>query len=578
MGQVNKEWIISPPWAECEGAARRWGLSPLVAQVLYNRGVIGHHRPDDFLNPQLKNLFPPEQLPGTEFAAELIVSAIRDKKRIVIYGDYDVDGMTALAILWHLLKLAGAQASFYVPHRLEEGYGLNSEAVRSLLADGAEVIITVDCGITGIEAARVVAEAGQTLIITDHHQPGVQIPQAAAIVHPTVGGSYPNPDLCGAGVAFKLAWSVARNLSGGVRVDDQYRSFLHEAVALAALGTLADVVPLVGENRVIARHGLALLPKTPFVGLRVLMESIGLKNEKLGDYDVGFKLAPRLNAAGRMGHARLAVELLTRADESRAREIALYLDEQNRKRQSTERKITREACELVDRSELASDARRGIVLAGEKWHAGVIGIVASRMVERYHRPTVMIALNNGHGQGSARSVRHFDINEALGRCSEHLIEHGGHAMAAGLKIESSRVSAFTESFVATANQRLTGADLRDRLWIDAQVELSALKLDTVEALTGLGPFGVGNARPKLASDWVELHSEPQCVGSTRRHVQAVFTDGQTVVKSIAFGQSDMIDDLKRFRRCKVAFMPIINEFNGRRSVEMQVLDVQFPTS
>ncbi len=575
-GTLKKEWIINPPWPGCESAATRWGCPPVVAQILYNRGLKADDRCDTFLNPRLGDLYPPELLPGAVEAAEKITDAARNRRPIVLYGDYDVDGMTGIAILWHLLRLAGAHVEFYVPHRLNEGYGLSAEAVRSLAGDGAKLIVSVDCGITGVEAARAAREAGASLIITDHHQTGDLLPEGVTIVHPSVGGQYPNEHLSGAGVAFKVAWAVARRLSGSEKVSDLHREYLNEALAFAALGTIADVVPLIGENRIIARHGLRRLESTPFVGLQILIESAGLAGSRVGGYDVGFKLAPRLNAAGRMGHARLAVELLTRAKEDRAREIALYLEEQNRARQSTERRIARQTCELVERHGMDTDAHRAIVLANEGWHAGVIGIVASRLVDRYHRPTVLISLDNGHGQGSGRSIPRFDMHEALTACGEHLTEFGGHAMAAGLKIEPRRVPAFAEAFTQIANNRLTGADLRDKLWIDAQIPLGCLDLPTTEALRGLGPFGPGNPRPRLATDWVELAAEPRIVGSSGTHLQATFSDGTAIVKAIGFGQAESIETLKSQRRCRVAFEPLLNEFNGRRTVEMQVLDFQFP--
>jgi len=575
---LSKEWIIHPPWADRDVTAARWRVSPLVAQVLHNRGVCSDHRPTEFLDPHLKDLHRPEELPGAVDAARQIVDAIRRQQRIVLYGDYDVDGTTGVAILWHLLKIAGADPGFYVPHRLSEGYGLNCDALRTLVADGADLIVSVDCGVTATASARAVVESGARLIITDHHTPGAELPQDVTIVHPRVGGCYPNEHLCGAGVAFKLAWAIAQVLSDSDKVDDVYREYLREALAFAALGTIADVVPLVGENRIIARHGLGLLPTTPFVGLQVLIASAGLTGAKVGGYDVGFKLAPRLNAAGRMGHARLAVELLTRANEDRAREISLYLEEQNRARQAVERKITKQAQELVERNGMDGDTHRAIVLASEGWHGGVIGIVASRLVDRYHRPAVMIALTNGTGQGSCRSIAPFNINDALGRCSQHLTEFGGHAMAAGLTISSECVPAFSEAFIDVANNALTGADLRPKLRIDAEVSFDSLDMNTAEALAGLGPFGAGNPRPRLSTDWVELAQEPRCVGKTGKHLTAVFSDGRSVMKAIAFGQSESLEPLKRHRKCKVAFAPLINEFNGRRSVEMQVVDMQFPES
>ncbi len=573
---MAKEWLISPPAPDCERVARRWGVPGLVAQLLMNRGLSAEGSPDPFLTPQMKDLLPPEALPGTTLAASIITEAVGAKERIVIYGDYDVDGTCGVAILWHVLHHAGADVGFYVPHRIEEGYGLNLEAAKRLVDDGARLIVSVDCGITAVDVVDALHEAGVKVIITDHHTPQSVIPSADAIVHPGMGTTYPNPDLCGAGVAFKLAWALGQKLNGTERVTAEFRTLLLELLPLAALGTIADVVPLCGENRIIATHGLQLLPRSSVAGIRALIDSAGLTGENISGYDVGFKLAPRINAAGRMGHARLAIELLTRAGEERAREIALYLEEHNRSRRATERKIVKDACDRIDRNNLAGDARRAVVLAAEGWHAGVIGIVASRLVDRYHRPVVLIAVSDGEGQGSARSVRHFNMADALAACGEHLLSYGGHAMAAGLRIAPDRIHAFAEAFVERANNRLTADDLMPKLRIDAEVPLSALTLPTAEAIARLGPFGMGNPKPKLATAWVDLAAEPRCVGQRQDHLQASFTHDGTRMKAIGFGLGELIEDLKLYRKCRVAFEPIINEFNGRRSVEMQMLDLQFP--
>jgi single-stranded-DNA-specific exonuclease len=276
-----------------------------------------------------------------------------------------------------------------------------------------------------------------------------------------------------------------------------------------------------------------------------------------------------------MGHARLAVEMLTRANADRAREIALYLEEHNRARQSLERRIVQQAVEMVESQGMHTDACRGIVLAHEDWHAGVIGIVAARLVDRFHRPTVLIALEDGLGQGSARSVEHFEMYDALAACSEHLLSFGGHSMAAGLRVEQGAVEAFTEAFIEQANNRLSGADLRGKLRLDAEVSLAELDLRTVEAIDNLGPFGVGNPKPRLASGWIDLAGEPRCVGKSGEHLQAAFAQDGLVVRSIAFGRATVAQDLKQHRRCRIAFEPIINEYMGRRSPEMRVLDFQF---
>lgn len=572
---MAKDWIIQPPHDTCTPLAARWNVPPIVAQLLLNRGITTDGDARAFINPQLRNLHAPEELPGVRQAASIVTDALRRHDKIVLYGDYDVDGIAAVAILWHLLDAAGAPPGFYVPHRLEEGYGLNSSAIRNIAADGARLLVTVDCGIGAVAEAKVAAECGLRLVITDHHAPGKAIPECQAIVHPTVGGEYANPSICGAGVAFKLAWAIAQQLSGSEKVAPQFRERLFGLVPLVALGTIADVVPLLGENRIFARHGLATLKDTTNPGLIALMESAGLTGANVSGYDVGFKLAPRLNAVGRMGHARLAVEMLTRADAARAAEIADYLEKHNRARQAEERRIFFDACQKIEQHRLDSDACRGIVLASEKWHAGVIGIVAARVVERFGRPTVLIATDKGMGQGSARSIPPFLMHEALVTCGEHLLQHGGHAMAAGLRIDPARIPQFSEAFVQVANNRLSGADIRPKLRLDAEVGLGELDLTCVGAMLNLGPFGQGNPAPKFATSWVDLEGEPRLMGKKSEHLSAIFRDGGARLRCVAFGRAAMESPLKDARRCRIAFEPTINEFNGNRTVEVHALDFQF---
>ncbi len=576
--QANR-WTIAAPWHGCRELAARLGVSSVVAQALHNRGLADVAEARQFLNPQLSDLYPPEMLGGAEAAADRLVRAVRQRERIVLYGDYDVDGMTGVAILWHCLRLAGAECGVYVPHRLEEGYGLNAEAVERLAKEGTDVLVTIDCGITACDEARRARELGIDLIITDHHILPKALPEAHAAVHPQLA-DYGNPYLAGAGVAMKLAWALAQRLTPHFtgRVSEAFREFLVEAVNLAALGTIADVVPLVGENRVLARHGLLALRHSRLPGIRALIDATGLTGERLESYHVGFVLAPRLNAIGRMGHARLGVELLTRADETRASEITLYLDQQNRQRQSLERKVLTEARQMVVDAGMDGLNRRGIVLAREGWHAGVIGIVASRLVDEFHRPAVLISLDGAAGQGSARSVPHFLMHKALTHCRQHLVSYGGHAMAAGLRIEADAVDGFTEAFIEHANQTLTAMDLQKRFRLDGEVNLTELTEPVVQDLRRLGPFGQSNPKPKWASDWVELMGEPRVVGKRADHLQLTVRDGQAIRRAIAFGQADCAQALRDHRKCRLAFEPIINDFNGRRSVELQVVDFQWPTA
>lgn len=582
---MPRDWVISAPWQDREPFARSLRVSPIVAQVLFNRGISDETGARRFLDPQMADMHPPEMLHGVSEAADRIAAAAKAGRKIVLYGDYDVDGITGVSILWHCLKLAGANVDWYVPHRLEEGYGVNIDAVEAIASDGAGVIVTVDCGVTATEPAEVARRRGVEFIVTDHHQPHVDacgntILPDTVIVHPTVSretpSAYPNPHLSGAGVALKLAWAIAQKFSNSQKVQPEYREFLVDATGLAALGTIADVVPLIGENRIIAQHGLRGLSKSKLPGLRALIESADLTGRALSGYDIGFKLGPRLNAIGRMGHARLAVELLTRATGAEATAIARNLHDQNTARQRLQNRIAKEARQLVIDQRQNDDTVRGIVLASSNWHAGVIGIVASKVMEEFGRPTVMIALENGVGQGSGRSIRNFPLHEALGHCRDHLISFGGHAMAAGFKIDSGKVEEFRTAFQNRAGQMLTPADLRPKLAIDDEVTLGDLSLSLVSDFGRLEPFGASNPAARLATGWLEVAGEPRVVGSGGAHLQVTLTDGVHRCKGIAFGMAKHAEDLANHRRCRAAFQPIVNEWQGRRSVEMQIVDFQFP--
>lgn len=581
---MPKDWVIPPPAAERDELARTLRISPIVAQALCNRGVTDAGVARQFMKPQLTDMYPPEAFPATIRAAERICAAIDAAKKIVIFGDYDVDGVTAVSILWHCLTLAGAQPGFYIPHRLEEGYGISNDAIRSIADDGAQLVISVDCGITAVEPAKIARERGIELIITDHHQPhfdadGKPLLPDAMIVHPGIAAEgdppYPNSHLSGAGVALKLAWAIAQRVSGAARVRPELRDFLVDAIGLAAMGTVADVVPLVSENRVLAHHGLLGLPQSKLAGVQALLHMSGVTGKKLEGFDIGFKLGPRLNAIGRMGHARLAVEMLTRATPEEAMKIAQHLDQLNKDRQALERRISSEAHQMVADTGQDSDSVRAIVLASSGWHAGVIGIVAGRVAESFGKPTVMIALENGTGQGSARSVKNFPLDRAFADCAEHLIQFGGHAMAAGLKIEAARVVAFREAFAARAAQLLTSRDMLPKLTIDDEVSLGQLDEPLVRDLSRLEPFGAGNPAPLLATAELDVIGEPRTVGGKGTHLQVTLGDGRMQCKGIAFGQAGIKPTLLDQRRCRVAFKPIINEWNGRRTVEMQIVDFQF---
>ncbi|NOX55623.1 MAG: single-stranded-DNA-specific exonuclease RecJ, partial [Planctomycetes bacterium] len=401
-------WRIAPHDESC---VRRLSAALevpfLVAQVLVARGYTARDQARAFLMGTLMDLHEPSLLPGVEEAADLILAAVQARRRITIYGDYDVDGVTATSLLWQCLRLAGASVDYYIPDRLEEGYGLNCDALRRLhREDPNRLVVSVDCGIASTEEADFCRELGLDLIVTDHHEFGADLPRARALVHPRLpGGAYPFADLCGVAVAFKLAWAICQRLGDGRRASPQMREFLRGAVGLVALGTVADVMPLKDENRIFVRYGLASLAQRSGLGVKALMQAAGLEPKgPLQAEDIAFALAPRLNAAGRLGQARLAVELLTTDNPDRALRLAAYLEQLNRDRQTLERRLFKEAKELVNAHPEWKE-RGALVLAKRGWHAGVIGIVASRVAEHFEKPTILISLPpaEGLGQGSGRT-------------------------------------------------------------------------------------------------------------------------------------------------------------------------------
>jgi single-stranded-DNA-specific exonuclease len=490
--------------------------------------------------------------------------------------------MTGTALLWQCLKLLGADVGYYVPCRIQEGYGLNHEALRTLAAQGARVVITVDCGIASIDEALTARELGLELIVTDHHEMAASLPEAAVCVHPRLpGSSYPFGGLSGAGVAFKLAWAVCQQAHGARKVSEAMKNFLLQAVALAALGAVADVVPLVDENRILVRHGLTSLKNRPLLGLATLMKVAGLEGKsRLECEDIGFTLAPRLNAAGRLGQAQLAVELLTTASQERALALAEYISELNNTRQTLERSIYLAASKQA-REEFDPDNDPALVLSGRGWHPGVIGIVAGRLAEKFNRPVIMISLDElgvKPGAGSARSVHGFDLHRALSACSHHLLSHGGHAAAAGLKIEERALEAFRGEFCEIAAGEICDANGAPELWIDAEAPLSAFTMQAVDHLERLAPFGQGNTRPMWCATNVNLCEPPRKIGGGERHLSFQLVQHGVRMRAVAFGGAEWLDDLTAHGGpLSFAFRPVINEFNGRRRVELQITDWQAAT-
>ncbi len=555
-------------------------VTPLVAQVLLARGYETADAAKGYLEPKLSNLHDPNLLPGVADAAARIVAAVKDKRRITIYGDYDVDGVTSTAVLWHCLKLQGANVDYYIPCRIEEGYGLNESAIRQLHEDDPQrLLVSVDCGIASVQEAAVAKEIGLELIITDHHHIGSELPDAAVLVHPRLQGTeYPFGELCGVGVAFKLAWAICQLTGDGTRASPRMREFLKSAVGLTAIGTVADVVPLIDENRVIVRYGLHSLKENPSPGLQALLRVSNLHEKaQLSSEDIGFGIAPRINAAGRLGQARLAVEMLTTDNVERAIQLAAYVDELNKNRKTVERRILKEAKELVEAN--PEWLQHGtLVLAHHDWHPGVIGIVASRICETYEKPTVMISLkDDGTGVGSARSYAGFDMYAGLEASQECLLGFGGHKAAAGVQIEAARVDELRTALANWAALNFAPTEDDTALRVDAEVHLSEVTRRAVMELEHLGPFGEANPKPRFAARRVDLAERPKTMGDGDRHLAIKVRQHSTNLRAVAFGRGEWAAELAAITGpLSISFAPQINSFRGYERVELQLHDWQPP--
>jgi single-stranded-DNA-specific exonuclease len=572
---ADKNWVISPPDPRSAQLTKSLKVSPLVAQLLINRGVTDSQAGSAFLRPKLTDLISPELLPGVKPAAQRIKQALAKKEKITLYGDYDVDGITGVAILWQILTLLGANVDYYIPHRIDEGYGLKTDAVESIAKSGTQLLITVDCGITAHAAAELAKKLGVDLIITDHHQFAETLPPAFAVVHPALDKSYPNPDSSGSLVAFKLGWAVADLFKTGPKLSPQMRDFMLNATSLAAMGAIADVMELRGENRTLVSFGLSLLSDPKLPGLAALIESAELTGKGLDSYHIGFRLAPMLNAAGRIGHARLAVELLTSTSPSHAAEIADYLKHQNAQRQRFERKIFNHACQLIAQSGLDNPERKTFVLADTSWHSGVVGIVASRIVDKFFRPAIVINSGSTPAQGSARSVPGFDILAAISACSKHLVTFGGHKMAAGVTVQPENIQKFADDLETYAQQHLLDEHRVNKLHIDALAQLSEFSFESVNELQLLGPFGQGNPEPMFATKGVRLCSPPRRVGASADHLQLAVSDHTNSIRCIGFRMGHLEKKLLECDSFNIAYHAAIDSFNGNSSIQLVIEDIRF---
>lgn len=534
-----------------------------ICRLLAARGHAPATVARDYLRPRLEQLSPPHGLLGLDRAVERIVRAVRSHEVILVHGDYDVDGMCSTTLLTRALRALGGTVEPFIPHRKEDGYDLGDAGVTAARRIGATLVITCDCGTSAITPVRTLMDAGIDVIITDHHLPGGALPNAYAIINPRQPGcTSADKDLAAVGVAFKLALAVTRAMGGNENV-------VMGMLDLVALATIADVVPLRGENRIFARYGLKMLADTRNLGLRALMRSAGLEPAKLTAGRVSFILAPRLNAVGRLGQALRGVELLTATDDHTANSIARELEELNGKRQEMERAVLEEARNRVLRLDL--DTTFGIVLAGEGWHPGVIGLVASRLVEEFARPTIIIGLDGAEGKGSGRSISRFDLHAGIGRCRDLLIRFGGHKAAAGLTIHRDRVDDFARCFNEAVCSELTIRDLVPEVRIDMEVSLADLTPSFESLLRHLEPCGMGNPSPTLLTRGVRLAERPRTVGKGGLKL-CLQTDTGTPLEALGWTLGARIGEVDMTRTFDVAYRLERDEYQGRSRLQLRLAD------
>lgn len=559
---MQKRWSIEPDHSQEElQLAAELKVSPIVAKLLINRGLGDPHKARQFLAADMESLLSPWDLKGMREAVACVTKTMEEGGSIVVYGDYDVDGITATSIVYRFLKRCGASVSYYIPERQSEGYGLNLEALEGLIAKGTDLVITVDCGISSYDIVEAVRDR-LALVITDHHEAPSLIPRAVAVVdHKQPNCPYPDKNLAGVGVAYKLCQAIWQERTGEVYQAD---------LDIVALGTVADVVPLVGENRILVKAGLSKMQVQPNRGIEALIDVAGLKDRKITAGHIGFTLAPRLNAAGRVAHATRAVELLTTPSQEEAYEIAEELQETNLERQALERDIHEMARQDVLKQ--GSDADYVVVVGGQDWHPGVIGIVASRLVEEFYKPTLVISIKDGIGKGSCRSIDNCNIYEALQSAEDLLIQFGGHQAAAGFSIKEDKIPALRDRLTQYCKEHLSETDYLPIVDIDSQVAIDDIDVPLIEEIETLEPYGMANPTPVLALEEATI-SDLFLMGQQKKHAKVLLEREDSTIDAIAWNRPDLHASFFPGDRVKVAFTVQKNEWNGHVSPQLMIQDM-----
>jgi single-stranded-DNA-specific exonuclease len=569
MRGLTKEWV-TPPATD--------PLKPLVGRILDARGISSKDAAQVFLDPKLSALEDPSELPNAEKAAEILCQTLQDGKKVLIYGDYDADGITASAVLYHVIVAATNRDGppIYIPNRIDDGYGINVKAIERFKAQGIDLVVSVDCGVTAVEAAQKAKELGITLIITDHHKPREdgKLPECAAIVHPGIDNE-PSTHFAGVGVAYQLAWAFARKWSGSQKVNEQLKQCLLEMIPFVAIGTIADMVPLIRGNRILTRWGLQLLPSTENPGLRAIMEKLDTPKQKLNASHISFGIAPLINAVGRLAHAATAVDLLTHLDGSLADAAAGELAALNIQRRKIQTAILENALEQIEENQLAN--KKIIILKNDTWNRGVVGVAAGKCIETHYLPTILLSGDGEELTGSARSISGFSIFDALCACQEHLVTFGGHDMAAGLTVKRENFDSFVKEMQSYANEHIDDAQLVKKIKPDVVAELSEINLTSAVEVEKIGPFGIGNPAPIVQMMGVKV-DEVSVIGGAGAHLSLKIGSTQHRIRCLWWNYGKFASKITRGSSIDVVGKLKVNEFRGKRMAELDLLDIGLPSS
>ena len=565
---MSQRWIFSEPSAQTEQIMSLINVPRIIAQILLNRGVQTFNEARCFLKPTLDDLHDPFLMQDMDLAVDRIATAIDQGESIMVFGDYDVDGTTATTLLYLVLNTLTDCVSYYIPDRIGEGYGLSEQGVDEAAQRGATLIISVDCGITANREVDLARTAGIDVIVADHHVPGDKLPEGLAVLNPKRSEcAYPFEELCGVGLAYKVTQAL------GYRFNISPET-IQSHLDLVALGTTADIVPLRDENRVLTKHGLITLQQTAKPGLQALIRTAGLQDKALSTGQVVFGLAPRINAAGRMGDATRVVRLLTTDDHQEAAMLADELNTENLLRRQQDTAASEEARQMVEADSLLREAD-GLVLASDRWQPGIIGIVASRIVETFCRPTVIISVEGAVGRGSGRTMGDFHLYNALQECADILVQFGGHHHAAGLTIRTDRIPEFQRRFHEVVSAHTTPVDFIPTLPIDTEIEFEEVTPRLIHLLKMLGPFGPGNRQPVLVSRNLSLVGPPNIIGSDKRHLKFKVRQNGCTLDAIGFGMADHAAQLRAHPDgIQMAFVLEENTWNGKTSIQLRVKDVK----